>query len=157
MNNNSKALMVVVITLITGFLAFKSFQNLQTVPNLIEQSTTEYTDIEINGVTIKAELAKTDAQKAAGLMNRTQLGRYSGMLFIYNNEAQRTFWMRNTLISLDIIFLNAEKEVVSISAQTTPNQTDKLYYSMFPAQYILELNAGMAEELELKPGNTIEF
>ncbi len=157
MNSPRKAIMIAVVIIATGFLAFISFNRTsQNGFTPISQAISKI-PVNINGIEIEAEVASTDAERATGLMNREFLPRYSGMLFVYGSEAQRTFWMKNTLIPLDIIFLNSNKEVVSISSNTVPNQTDKLYYSKFPAQFILELNAGMAEELEINTGNVLEF
>jgi uncharacterized membrane protein (UPF0127 family) len=115
------------------------------------------TDVIINGNSIKAEIARTESEQARGLMYRQNLDTNSGMLFIYEDEAQRTFWMKNTYVPLDIIFIDKDKKVVSISSNTKPNQTDELYYSKGKSQYVLELNSGKAEELKLKPGNEITF
>jgi uncharacterized membrane protein (UPF0127 family) len=114
-------------------------------------------DVIINGNAIKAEIARTESEQARGLMYRQNLDTNSGMLFIYEDEAQRTFWMKNTYVPLDIIFIDKDKKVVSISSNTKPNQTDELYYSKGKSQYVLELNSGKAEELKLKPGNEITF
>jgi uncharacterized membrane protein (UPF0127 family) len=114
-------------------------------------------DLVINGSVIKAELARTDSEKAKGLMNRQSLGSNSGMLFIYDTEEERAFWMKDTFIPLDIIFMDKDKKIVSISSNTKPNQTEELYYSNGKSMYVLELNAGRAEELEIKPGNKITF
>lgn len=114
-------------------------------------------DVIINGNVITAELAMTEEEKAIGLMNRQNLDTNSGMLFVYQNEADRGFWMKDTFIPLDIVFIDEDRKVVSISANTKPNQTDEIYYSDKKSMYVLELNAGKAEELDIKPGNAIIF
>lgn len=114
-------------------------------------------DVIINGNVITAELAMTEEEKAIGLMNRQNLDANSGMLFVYQNEADRGFWMKDTFIPLDIVFIDEDRKVVSISANTKPNQTDEIYYSDKKSMYVLELNAGKAEELDIKPGNAIIF
>jgi uncharacterized membrane protein (UPF0127 family) len=111
----------------------------------------------IHGTTFRVALAKTELEQARGLMNKSKMDKSHGMLFIYEDEAQRTFWMKDTFIPLDIIFIDKDKKVVSISANTKPNQTEELYYSNGKSMYVLELNAGRAEELGIKPGNRITF
>jgi uncharacterized membrane protein (UPF0127 family) len=115
------------------------------------------TTVTINGTDIKAQLARTDSEKAQGLMNRRALAKNSGMLFIYDTEEERAFWMKDTFIPLDIIFMDKDKKVVSVSANAKPNQTEELYYSNGKAMYVLELNAGKAEELDIKTGKQITF
>jgi len=91
---------------------------------------------------IELELAKTQSQHMIGLMNRTSIDLNKGMLFIFEKEEPRSFWMKDTLISLDIIFLDKDFKVVKIHKSTLPNQTEQIYYSQAPAMYVIELNSG---------------
>lgn len=111
----------------------------------------------INGELFTLEVASTEQEQAMGLMFRESMEADKGMLFTYKDEDFRTFWMMNTYISLDIIFLDKDKKVVSISENTKTRQTDELYYSTAPAKYVIELNAGTSKALDLKPGQTIIF
>lgn len=101
------------------------------------------------------EIAKTDATRERGLMFRTHMAADHGMLFVYSDAAPRYFWMKNTLIPLDIIFFDAHKRLINVSANTPPCKADPcpIYASTAPAKYVLELNAGMAAKLDLKPGD----
>ena len=100
------------------------------------------------------EIARTDPERERGLMYRTHMPADHGMLFVFSDAQPRYFWMKNTLIPLDIIFFDAHKRLVNISANTPPCKTPECptYASAAPAQYVLELNAGMAAKLGLKPG-----
>jgi hypothetical protein len=84
-----------------------------------------------------------------------------GMLFIFPNEAPRSFWMKNTRIPLDIMYFDKDLNMVSISADTQPCRVSRCpsYPSIAPAKYVLELNAGTASELGVGPGDrlTIEL
>ena len=103
----------------------------------------------------QVELALTQQEQAKGLMFREKLDENKGMLFVFKEEAVYPFWMRNTLIPLDIIWLNYEKEVVFISKNTQPCPSD-LCPSINPektAKYVLELNAGTADKIGLQPGD----
>ncbi|MGH8281993.1 MAG: DUF192 domain-containing protein, partial [Gammaproteobacteria bacterium] len=75
-------------------------------------------------------------------------------LFMFPDSGPRYFWMKNTLIPLDIIFFDAHKRLINVSADTPPCKADPCptYASAAPAEYVLELNAGMAAKLGLKPG-----
>jgi hypothetical protein len=80
-----------------------------------------------------------------------------GMLFVFDDEDFRTFWMKDTLISLDIIFINSDLVVVNISENTTPMDTQKIYSSDEKVKYVLEVNGGWSEKNEIKKGDKIEI
>ena len=90
-------------------------------------------------------------------MFRDELAEDHGMFFIFPREQPRSFWMRNTRIPLDIIYLDRDLRVVSISADTPPCRTRRCpsYPSRGPAQYVLEVNAGQAEVLGLERGDVL--
>ncbi len=119
------------------------------------QATEPY--VEIHGQRYFVEIADDDASRAQGLMFRDEMAENRGMLFIFRREEPRSFWMRNTRIPLDIIYLDSEMNVVSVSANTPPCRSRQCpgYPSTGPAQYVLELNAGQAQALDLKPGDTL--
>jgi len=105
------------------------------------------------------ELAKTKISQAKGLMFRREMGENKGMLFVFKEEGQRFFWMKNTLIPLDIIFCNKNKEVVSISRGVQPCKAEECQSirSEQKAQYVLELNANIADKINLKIGDKLNF
>ena len=105
------------------------------------------------------ELAKTNAEKEKGLMYRKELDRDKGMLFIYEKEGVYPFWMKNTLIPLDIIWINENKEVVFIAQNVQPCKS-LLCPSVVPiakAKYVLEINAGLCQEIGLKVGDQLKI
>lgn len=105
------------------------------------------------------ELAITDEERTLGLMSRNSLDRNKGMLFIFNEEGMYPFWMKDTLIPLDIIWINQNKEVVFISENTQPCKED-LCPTVNPnqkARYVLEINAGISKEIGLKVGDKVEI
>ena len=105
------------------------------------------------------ELAKTKISQAKGLMFRRELDESKGMLFVFKEDDFRSFWMKNTLIPLDIIFCNKNKEVVSISRNVQPCETEECesIKSKQKAQYVLELNANIADKINLKTGDKLNF
>ena len=115
--------------------------------------------VELNGEKFSVELAETSEKQALGLMYRDSLADDHGMLFIFADEARRTFWMKNCRISLDIFYFDAQLELVSVSENTPPCRTNRCptYPSAGPAMYVLELNAGKASELGTKPGDKLKL
>ena len=102
------------------------------------------------------ELALTPQQRAQGLMFRKEMARDEGMLFLFDREAPRAFWMKNTYLPLDIIFLDAAGRIVSIARDTTPLSETPIP-SEQPAAAVLELNAGTAAELGLQQGDRVVY
>ena len=112
-----------------------------------------------SGASITAELAVTDAERARGLMFREKLLPDQGMLFVFQREDIHAFWMKNTLIPLDILWLDRDRRVVHIERGVPPCTSDPCP-SYGPARaglYVLELAAGAADRLGLKPGDRLDF
>jgi uncharacterized protein len=103
---------------------------------------------------VAVELALTREQQARGLMYRTELAEGAGMLFVFDDETERSFWMSNTPIPLDILYIRGDATVVSIAAQTTP-YSEKKIPSRGPARYVLEVPGGWAERNGVKPGDRL--
>ncbi len=121
------------------------------------QATEPY--VEFEGQRYWVEIADDDASRAQGLMFRDAMAADRGMLFVFRREEPRSFWMRNTRIALDIIYLDRDFRVVSISADTPPCRTRQCpsYPSTGPAQFVLELNAGQAAMIGLEQGDRIQI
>lgn len=105
------------------------------------------------------ELAITSYEHGHGLMFREYLDSDRGMLFIFKEEGAHSFWMKNTLIPLDIIWINSNKEVVFINENTPPCEKDPCpaVSSGIDAKYVLEISGGMTKKIGLTPGNKIDF
>jgi len=108
---------------------------------------------------LQIERAEALAQQAKGLMYRESLDENSGMLFIFTSEAKRTFWMKNTLIPLDLIFINGDKKIVEIKENFEPCREDNCpsYASAAKAQYVLEVNAGFVQKNQIQIGEEVVF
>jgi uncharacterized membrane protein (UPF0127 family) len=105
------------------------------------------------------ELAVTAEEISRGLMFREHLDPDKGMLFIYKYEGVHYFWMKNTLIPLDMIWINSNREVISISKDVQPCQTSQcpLISPEQKVQYVLELNGGTSDKIGLALGDKITF
>lgn len=101
------------------------------------------------------EVTKTDADKAMGLMFRQTLGRRAGMLFAYEKPFEITMWMRNTYISLDMIFIKKDGRVHRIEKGTEPF-SERVVASQGDVSAVLEVAAGVSDEIGLKPGDKVE-
>ncbi|MFC0632721.1 DUF192 domain-containing protein [Brevundimonas balnearis] len=105
--------------------------------------------------TFWVEIADDAAERERGLMFRPPLPDDQGMLFKFQDNAERGFWMRNTPSSLDIIYVAADGRIVSIARHTTP-YSDGIYPSNGPATGVVELRAGRSEEIGAEPGDVVE-
>lgn len=113
--------------------------------------------VELSGKTFMVEIADSSEEQALGLMFRDSMAADGGMLFIFKDEAPRSFWMKNTRIPLDIMYFDKDLKLVSISANTPPCRVSRCpsYPSTAPAQYVLELNAGTAAKLGVGIGDRL--
>lgn len=107
-------------------------------------------------VKINIEIAETDAEQQQGLMNRPFMSNDQGMLFIFNRDEPRSFWMRNTIIPLDIIYVNSSMEIIHIAENTEP-YSDRPVPSGKPARYVVEVNAGFCAQYGITDGCKIQY
>ena len=102
----------------------------------------------------EVEIADSIPEQSKGLMFRESLDENKGMLFIYQEERELAFWMKNTLISLDIIFIDANNKVTQIN-QADPCKKDLCQTYKGYGKYVLELNQGASDNIELEVGDTL--
>ncbi len=115
--------------------------------------------VELHGQRFSVELATDDASRQHGLMMRTTLAPDHGMLFVFPHIGPQAFWMKNTLIPLDILYFDAERRLVSMQLGVPPCKADPCptYPSDAPALYVLELSAGTARRIGAKPGDALKI
>lgn len=107
-------------------------------------------------VKIDIQIANSEFDRALGLMFRKSMQMKHGMLFIFPIEKIQSFWMENTEISLDMIFVNKNKEIVTIH-KNTKIMSDQTYNSTKPAQYVIEVDAGFCDKFNVKVGDKISW
>lgn len=100
------------------------------------------------------EMAKTDQQRATGLMYRKSLPDGQGMLFDFAPDSEVTMWMKNTYVSLDMIFIRADGRIHRIAERTTP-QSEATISSRGPVRAVLEVVAGTAQKVGIAPGDQV--
>ena len=103
------------------------------------------------------EMAKTSAEKEQGLMNRDSLCADCGMIFVFDKAELLSFWMKNTKIPLDIVFIDEGGKIVQIHQNTTPFQTSPTYGTTKPAKYVIETNAFYIEKNSLNIGDILNL
>lgn len=114
--------------------------------------------VELKGQRYIVEVADDNDERARGLMFREAMDADRGMLFVHPANEMQAYWMKNTQIPLDILYFDPQLKLVSASLNTPPcSGGDQCppYPSTAPAQYVLELNAGEAQRLQLKDGDTM--
>lgn len=113
--------------------------------------------VEIKNQRFVIEIADEGPEQVRGLMFREQLADGTGMLFIFPFASPQAFWMRNTKIPLDIMYFDAQRKLVNVQRRVPPclSENCPTYPSSAPAQYVLEINAGVADKLGFKPGDEL--
>ncbi|HEX3523575.1 MAG TPA: DUF192 domain-containing protein [Stellaceae bacterium] len=141
------------LPMLAAFLAARS--RFSVGADLQQFPTSEVTIISATGPhRFKVELAKTPAQMTQGLMFRTSLAPDAGMLFDYRQPTPATMWMRNTLIPLDMLFVDAQGRIVNIHERAVP-QSDDVIAAAEPVRAVIELNGGTAARLGIEPGDQV--
>ncbi len=109
-------------------------------------------------IKVEVEIADSPEERAAGLMFRESLGENSGMLFIFDDEKTRSFWMKNTLIPLDMVFISEDLEIIDIK-YAVPCREDQCisYVSKEPAEYVLEVNGNFTVRNSIAIGNMVNL
>jgi uncharacterized membrane protein (UPF0127 family) len=111
----------------------------------------------IGHITIPVEIADSPDEWARGLMFRTYLNPSMGMLFIFDKSETHQFWMKNTLIPLDMLFINEKKEIISIETATPCHQDPCMAYGPQEATlYVLEINSGLSEKNKISVGDKVK-
>lgn len=120
----------------------------------------EPTQVTINNEKFHVEIAKTDKEKQIGLSNKEVLGANEGMLFLFDKPDYYSFWMKEMKFPIDIIFINGNKVTTIFSNALPPSGSEgnlTIYQPKEKSDKVLEVNAGLAKELNLKEGSSIDI
>lgn len=147
MSKNIMLIVTPVLIIIAGILIWRLFFYLPPANSI---------KMKIGNSNYNIELATTITQKTKGLSGRDSLCKNCGMLFTFGFETNLPFWMKDTLIPLDMIWLDKNGKIVDIQTVTEINST-KIYQNQTPAQYVLELNANDSQKINLKIGDIINL
>jgi len=170
-SSNKKFIIVLVagVLLIALYFLIKpsdtNMTNKNSTDNNIEHSAFKFTKngelsfIKKNGefiTKIDIEIADNDLKRERGLMYRDKMKLKQGMLFIFPKEDYQSFWMKNTTLPLDIIFVNKNSEIIKIHKNTTPYSLES-YPSGNPAKFVVEVNAGFTDKFNVVEGDKITW
>lgn len=145
-----RGLLPSLIAVAAAFSPFFSAAQLQHFP------TSELTIISATGPhRFTVEVAETPTQMEQGLMFRRSLPENAGMLFDFKQPTMATMWMRNTLIPLDMLFVDVQGRIVNIHERAVP-ESDNVIAAAAPVRYVIELNGGTAARLGIAPGDQVE-
>jgi len=107
-------------------------------------------------VSIDIEIADDDAKREVGMMGRSVMEERQGMFFIFEEEQLASFWMRNCILSLDMIFINKHGEIITIRKNTKPFSDDS-YSASAMTLFVLEVNAGFTDKYGIKEGDMMSW
>ncbi len=157
----SKYGIIALVIIVAGFLVYNNFIKKDTSEMHYykfkkEGELTISDSLGNDKVKIDVEIADDDYSRQLGLMNRKDMGENQGMLFIFNEERMQSFWMLNTLFSLDMIFINKDNRIVTIHKNTTP-LSQQSYPSTKPALFVLEVVGGFSDNHNIKDGDVVHW
>jgi len=114
--------------------------------------------VELKGQRFDVEIADTEPARERGLMFRESMPPDHGMLFLFDDSTERTFWMKNCRMPLDILYFDEKYKLVSVQQRVPACRSDPcpVYPSAGAAKYVLELNAGTTDKLGVKPGDALK-
>lgn len=153
-------ILIVLIVSIATFGVFRIYSNqinTRDDTNQASRSNLPNTKLSINAHVFNVELATTSAERTAGLSGRQSLADDGGMLFVDDDKQLQYFWMKDTLIPLDIIWIDDSKRIVHIDADVQPESYPKSFGPDQPTPYVLELKGGTVWRQNIKVGDAVKF
>jgi hypothetical protein len=109
--------------------------------------------VKINDLRLKIQIADNLKKKFLGLSGQKKMPEQEGMLFVFNQPGSHSFWMRGMKFPLDIIWINKDLEIIEIKKDIQPDSFPQIYKSIDPAKYVLEINAGLSDQYNIKEGD----
>ncbi len=166
----NKAAIIVVAVIIVSFIFYMVYSNMNTGRNSGQEQQaatsgnmfTKQGEISFVGpdsafkTRIDVEIADTEYKRDLGLMYRDKMEENQGMLFIFPQEDNLSFWMKNTILPLDMMFVDKNYKILNIHKNTKPYSLQS-YSSIAPAQYVVEVNAGFTDAHNIEPGDQIRW
>ncbi|MGD1005652.1 MAG: DUF192 domain-containing protein [Ignavibacteriaceae bacterium] len=153
-------LAVILVIIIAVFFIFQEFINKgEKDPEYMFRKDgilTFYDSTNVIKTKSEIQIADNEFEEELGLMYRKQMDENKGMLFVFPKPIIQTFWMRNTFIPLDMIFVNPDKIIVTIQ-KNTKILSDSTYSSTAPAQYVIEVDAGFCDRHNIKVGDKVSW
>ena len=117
----------------------------------------EKVSIWIGGTEIRAEIADSSEERIKGLSGRGQLAEREGLLFVFDAPEKQGIWMKEMNFPIDIIWLDANKRILTVAENISPETFPKVFYPSAPALYVLEVSGGTASKYGIMEGQTAVF
>ncbi len=121
------------------------------------QNGAQLTNMYLGNLPLKVEIARTDAERRLGLGGRISLEQDQGMLFVFDRPQRLEFWMKDMHFPLDMIWLDQNFMIVDISKDVRPDTYPQTFSPKIPAQYVLEVNAGVSDSFGIGEGTKLTF
>ena len=157
-------ILVFICSLVFGLAAENRWGSVNLIDELFQNNDNQLSDQTITAtikgnddINLNLQIADSPKEHSQGLMYRHEMPENNGMIFVFDNNDYREFWMKNTYLSLDMAFLDENKQIINIFANTEPLDTEKTYPSTKPARYVIETNAGWFTENDVEEGDYFEF
>jgi len=153
-NNLSIAIVIVFAVVILPILFFDHNPPKEEINNL-----TDFTipSVKLGGVTVKVELADTASKRTQGLSGMITLGEKEGLLFVFDYVGKHTFWMKDMLFAIDIIWIDESGKIIYIKKDARPESYPETFSPDQNAKYVLEVVSGFSDKHNLKIGDTVEI
>lgn len=155
---SKRLFLTLIATLTIVFSSCKEDKNVikQTEVSFIKEAELTIFKKDSTQINLDIEIANTDYETQTGLMYRSSMKTNQGMLFVFDDVEPRSFYMKNTQIPLDLIFINKDKTIVSFQKNAKPFDESSLT-SNAPAKYVLEINAGLVDRWHISVGDQVNF
>lgn len=115
------------------------------------------TNIKCQGKLVSVELATDTQSQTNGLSNRRSLDKNKGLLFVFETVEKHGIWMKDMKFPIDIVWIDEGKKVIDIATKVSPDSYPEVFYPAMPSRYVLEVNAGVVDEKNIKIGTQLDF
>jgi uncharacterized membrane protein (UPF0127 family) len=150
MNRKTQIITVIILGIFFSLICWLAFKIYEPPINKIDQ-------ISIGGHIWRVEIADNDQEREQGLSGRANLDKNNGLLFVFDQEEYHSFWMKDMLMPIDMIFLDKDWRIVLIESNLSPASFPKMFGNAVKSQYVLEVNANEAISYNLKVGDRAIF
>ena len=150
-------ILIIIIALFAAFLLQIFRLPTGKLAKVIADPATKEVNLRLRNVKIKAELARTEAQRARGLSNRGSLEEFGGMPFVFPEPTMPRFWMKDTNFPLDIIWINDQLKIIGIEHSLSPDSFSNTVSPPRQIPYVLEVNGGLTNDFNIQVGDRISL
>lgn len=144
-----------VLMIFVVIMLVRVFQSPTVRLSKIAEGTNTVVTAHLRGVKLNLTIADTPTERTLGLSGRHQLGEFEGLLFVFDNDDQPAFWMKDMNFPIDIVWLDRDLRVVAVTRHVTPDSFPQTFSPPVPVRYVLELNAGFTDSYNIDRGDRL--